>query len=82
MTANNPAVIALQEARLLWPDHPVDVMLSLGVGVSPAVRRERGLSSFMETGSILIESRWVHGGGRGVSWLSGVAAWMPLGWGR
>lgn len=119
VTANNPSVIALQEARLLWPDHPVrarpmktrprspqadlqqrlldcllrrrmrdaaelpslrellgwgsgamsrpsclaaraqvDVMVSLGVGQAPAVRREKGLSSFMETGSILIESRW------------------------
>ncbi|PRW58490.1 phospholipase A I isoform X1 isoform A [Chlorella sorokiniana] len=56
VTANNPAVIALQEARLLWPDHPIDVLMSVGVGVSPAVRREKGLSSFMETGSILIES--------------------------
>ncbi|KAL4431288.1 hypothetical protein ABPG75_006544 [Micractinium tetrahymenae] len=56
VTANNPSVIALQEARLLWPDHPVDVMVSLGVGLAPATRREKGLSSFMETGSILIES--------------------------
>lgn len=63
MTANNPAIIALQEARLLWPDQPVDVMLSLGVGVAPPVRRERG-STFVETGSILIESRWGRGRGR------------------
>ena len=83
VTANNPAVIALQEAvsagcarwqagrpplpapaaihprlasaprlqRLLWPDHPIDVLLSVGVGVSPAVRRDKGLSTFMETGA-------------------------------
>ena len=80
VTANNPAVIALQEARLLWPDHPVDVMLSLGVGTSPPVRRASGLSSFMETGSILIESRW--GGwvwGRGGAEQAGWAAWRPCG---
>lgn len=56
VTANNPSIIALQEARLLWPDHLVEVMVSLGVGQAPPARREKGLSSFMETGSILIES--------------------------
>jgi hypothetical protein len=59
VTANNPCVIALQEARLLWPDNPLDVVVSLGVGVAPPTRREKGLTSFMETGSILIESRYV-----------------------
>lgn len=95
VTANNPAIIALQEAvragcrlggragcrqlasvaahallvaaaaggyapllccrsrqRLLWPDHPIDVLMSVGVGVSPAGRRDKGLSSFMETGAL------------------------------
>ena len=32
-------------------------MVSLGVGQAPPTRRGTGLSSFMETGSILIESR-------------------------
>ncbi len=45
---------------MLWPEHPIGVVVSLGVGLAPAVRREKGLSSFMETGSILIESRWVR----------------------
>lgn len=44
-------------ARLPWAQ--VEVMVSLGVGQAPPARREKGLSSFMETGSILIESRWV-----------------------
>ena len=65
MTANNPCVIALQEARLLWPEHRVEVVVSLGVGLAPPARREKGLTSFMETGSILIESRWDTGGGGG-----------------
>ncbi|EFN59236.1 hypothetical protein CHLNCDRAFT_138222 [Chlorella variabilis] len=56
VTANNPCVIALQEARLLWPEHRVEVVVSLGVGLAPPARREKGLTSFMETGSILIES--------------------------
>lgn len=42
--------ISLQ--RLLWPDHPIDVLMSVGVGVSPAGRRDKGLSSFMETGAL------------------------------
>jgi hypothetical protein len=69
VTANNPSVIALQEARLLWPDHPLDVVVSLGVGQGPPARRERGLNTFMETGSILIESRWV---------LLAGCCWMPV----
>ena len=69
VTANNPSVIALQEARLLWPGHPLDVVVSLGVGQGPPARRERGLNTFMETGSILIESRWV---------LLAGCCWMPV----
>ena len=74
VTANNPSVIALQEARLLWPGHPLDVVVSLGVGQGPPARRERGLNSFMETGSILIESRWVPGACF-AGWVGGVGGW-------
>lgn len=56
VTANNPAVIALQEARLLWPERPIEVFVSIGSGSTPVIRRDKALSSFMETGSILIES--------------------------
>ena len=36
-TANNPSVLALQQARLLWPDKPIDVLVSLGCGLGPQV---------------------------------------------
>lgn len=55
-TANNPAVIALQEARLLWPDLPIDCLVSLGCGVGPPAPRGRAMHSYLDTGSVLIES--------------------------
>lgn len=56
VVANNPAVVALQEARLLWPDTPIDVFVSLGTGSTPCGRRDKGLSSLASTLSVLIES--------------------------
>lgn len=44
-TANNPAAIALQQARLLHPQLPVDCLVSLGCGSEPAAERSKGLSS-------------------------------------
>lgn len=38
-TANNPAVIAVQQARLLWPHTPLEALVSLGCGSAPPVRR-------------------------------------------
>ena len=32
IVANNPAVVAVKEARLLWPDTPIDCLVSLGAG--------------------------------------------------
>ncbi len=55
-TANNPAVIAVQEARLLWPDVPIECLVSLGCGTVPLVRREKSMSAYLDTGSVLIES--------------------------
>lgn len=57
VVANNPTLVAMQEARLLWPEHSVDAVISLGVGLAPPSRREKGMTSFMDTGAILIESR-------------------------
>jgi hypothetical protein len=56
VVANNPAVVALQEARLLWPDAPIDVLVSVGTGSEPDARRGRGGWSYVDTGNILIES--------------------------
>jgi hypothetical protein len=55
-TANNPALIALQQGRLLHPDLPVEVLVSLGCGSEPAGGRGKGLSSVMDTGTVLVES--------------------------
>lgn len=46
----------MQEARALWPDTPIDVFVSVGTGSTPIHRRDRGLSSFVDAGSILLES--------------------------
>lgn len=35
MIANNPAAIALHEAKTLWPQHGVHLLLSCGTGASP-----------------------------------------------
>jgi predicted acylesterase/phospholipase RssA len=56
VVANNPSVIALQEARALWPDAPIDVFVSIGTGSTPHSRRGSAISAFMDTGNILIES--------------------------
>jgi hypothetical protein len=59
VTANNPAVVAIQEARLLWPDSPIEVFVSVGTGSTPVVRREKssvvGVGGYYDTGQILIE---------------------------
>jgi predicted acylesterase/phospholipase RssA len=56
VVANNPSMIALQEARAIWPDAPIDVFVSIGTGSTPQSRRGSAISSFMDTGNILIES--------------------------
>eukprot|EP00775_Hariotina_reticulata_P011345 gene11345-11494_t len=55
-TANNPAVIALQQARLLHPQLPIDCLVSLGCGAEPPQERSKGLSAVIDTGAVLLES--------------------------
>lgn len=56
-TANNPAALALAEARLLWPGTPIEALVSLGSGVVPVQRREKSMSAYLDIGSVLIEAR-------------------------
>ena len=56
VTANNPAIVALHEARLLWPELQPELLVSIGTGNTPQVKRPGAMSSYMDTGSILIES--------------------------
>ena len=55
-TANNPSGLALQEALRLWPHTPVDCLVSLGSGSVPVTKREKSMSAYLDTGSVLIES--------------------------
>lgn len=48
-TANNPALVALQEARLLWPDSPPALLVSVGAGAVP--RRPRDGSAVVGSSS-------------------------------
>eukprot|EP00892_Ulva_mutabilis_P003179 jgi/Ulvmu1/12862/UM098_0047.1 len=56
VTVNNPAVIAVQEARMLYPDTPIDCVLSLGVGRAPPAPRPRAMHSYLDVGTAVIES--------------------------
>lgn len=56
LVANNPSLIALQEAHHLWPKEKIELLVSVGTGSSPVCERPEGISSYIETGSALLES--------------------------
>eukprot|EP00897_Mesotaenium_endlicherianum_P003568 jgi/Mesen1/3239/ME000187S02402 len=56
IVANNPALIAVREARLLWPDAPIDCIVSLGCGQVPLKPRGKGGWRIADTGQVLVES--------------------------
>jgi hypothetical protein len=41
---------------MLFPNVPIECVLSLGVGSTPVVSRSRGMHSYFETGSAVMES--------------------------
>ena len=56
LIANNPSLVALQEAHRIWPDEQIGFLLSVGVGSTPTTDRQEGISSYLDTGSALLES--------------------------
>ncbi|KAG6554512.1 hypothetical protein Mapa_003891 [Marchantia paleacea] len=56
IVANNPTIIALREAQLLWPDVPIGCLVSLGCGNVPNKPRGKGGWRYLDTGQVLIES--------------------------
>ena len=56
VVANNPAVVAMHEALRIWPERPIRVLISVGTGSTPPAPRPKAVSSFVEAGSMVIES--------------------------
>jgi len=40
--ANNPVLVALEEAALIWPNEPIDLVVSLGCGL-PTKKKVTGV---------------------------------------
>lgn len=55
IVANNPTIIAIREAQLLWPDTQIDCLVSVGCGSVPTKVRKGGWR-YLDTGQVLIES--------------------------
>ncbi|KAH9329901.1 hypothetical protein KI387_002009 [Taxus chinensis] len=56
IVANNPTLIAIREAQLLWPDTRIGCLISLGCGNLPTKPRGKGGWRYLDTGQVLIES--------------------------
>ncbi|KAI5081182.1 hypothetical protein GOP47_0004365 [Adiantum capillus-veneris] len=56
IVANNPTVIAIREAQLLWPDTRIHCLVSIGCGNLPTKPRGKGGWRYLDTGQVLIES--------------------------
>lgn len=56
LIANNPSLVALQEAHRIWPNEKIRLLLSVGVGSTPSSERQESMSSYIDTGSALLES--------------------------
>ncbi|KAJ7541796.1 hypothetical protein O6H91_10G077200 [Diphasiastrum complanatum] len=56
IVANNPTLIAVREAQLLWPDTQIACLVSVGCGNLPSKLRGKGGWRYLDTGQVLIES--------------------------
>ncbi|KAH7298485.1 hypothetical protein KP509_25G046000 [Ceratopteris richardii] len=56
IVANNPTIIAIREAQLLWPDTRIHCLVSIGCGNLPTKPRGKGGWRYLDTGQVLIES--------------------------
>lgn len=56
IVANNPTIIAIREAQLLWPDTKIGCLVSIGCGNVPTKPRGKGGWRYLDTGQVLIES--------------------------
>jgi predicted acylesterase/phospholipase RssA len=57
VSCNNPSVVAVQEARCVWPDCDIDCIISLGSGEPPTKEREvSSISRYIDAGTALVES--------------------------
>ncbi|TYI09624.1 hypothetical protein ES332_A09G086100v1 [Gossypium tomentosum] len=55
LMANNPTIISMREAQLLWPDTKIDCLVSVGSGSVPTKARKGGWRC-LDAGQVLIES--------------------------
>ena len=54
--SNNPSMVAMHEAQRLWPDRPVEVLVSLGTGIPATRPKGTPASNILELITILMNS--------------------------